>query len=364
MVKSRDLRQDQTLLALSALFLIIVLIAINALWPATFGLVVAIGGAIGAMVVIYEVRLTQRIAQAEFVRDLQSGFASDRNICKLWKKLLLEEEITPKDRPLVSSFLTFFETLHLLLAKGALELSLTDELFRNRFFTAIGDKGIQEMALIGKAGSFGNVHDLIETWHEYLLDQHIPVHQGYYSYIQALVEAKGFELVRIEEQDLPDLIDLQEQVLDSLEEKSQLRANTEVMLKECVTEHFTLGLRRAGDLVAAAALFDGGTTDESIRRYFTEDQGELELSVNLKLVLTLPGHRRAGLGRTLVELLEQHASEAGKTNITCTIHPKNASSKSLFGRLGYEPEGAIKTKYGRREVFAKTLPTPDSRWTR
>lgn len=363
-MKLRVLRRDRTAIAILAVLFGLGLVATNAVWPAAFGLFIAIGGVVGALMVLYEVRLTKRIAQAEFIRDLQSGFASDPNIVALWTKLLMKQEVTPEDRPMVSSYLTFFETLHLLLAKGALELPLVDDLFRNRFFTAIGDRGILDTALISQAGAFANIHDLIDTWHDHLLAQGTPIHPGYYSYVWALTEAKGYEIGRLDGDDLPALMDLQDRVQIDLGDRPWLRANTDVMLKECLVDHVTLGVRAGGELVAAAVLYDGGTGKESLRRYFTDHAVELERSINLKLVLVRPDHRREGLARALVELLEQQASDASKREVLCTVHPRNRPSSALFELLGYERIATVETVYGKRDVFARPLPSTARRWAR
>ncbi|MFT4299980.1 MAG: hypothetical protein QM597_10130 [Aeromicrobium sp.] len=118
MTRVRSLRREHLVIGTVALFFGVGLIVISATWPEAFGVFIAIGGVVGALMVLYEVRLTKQIAQAEFIRDLQSGFASDENIGTLWKKLLLKEPITEADRPLVSSYLTFFETLHLLVSRA------------------------------------------------------------------------------------------------------------------------------------------------------------------------------------------------------------------------------------------------------
>jgi predicted GNAT superfamily acetyltransferase len=349
-----------------AAFLAAALIAIDVAWPAALAGFVAVAGVVGAVMVLYEVRLTKQIAQSEFIRDLQSGFTTDPNICEIWRKLLMKEEIKASDRPLVSSYLTFFETLHLLLSRGTLELPLVDDLFRNRFFTAIGDKGILATALVSEAGKFANIHDLIAVWHDHLLDNGIPIHASYYPYIQALTEAKGYEVLRLGPGDQGALKDLQMRVLDAMDEKAWLRENTDDALLECLADHVALGVRKDGDLVAAAVLLDGKATSKNIRGNYAPDVTIDPLnSVNLKLVMVAPRHRGAGLARTLVELLEHNAADAGKTEILCTIHPRNASSKALFAKLGYRRlKRGVMTEYGRRDVFLRTLPTLNRRWAR
>jgi len=363
-VRVRAIRRDHVVIAFVAVTLALCLIAINVLFPAAFGVFIAIGGAIGALMVVYEVRLTKRLAQAEFIRDLQTSFSADANICELWRKLLLEEEITPADRARVSSYLTFFETLHLLVDRGALDLALTDDLFRNRFFKAVGNHGVLETALVKDPGSFANIHDLIATWHDYLLANGIPMHPGYYGYVAGLARAKGYEVGRLGEPDLVDLERLQEEVHGSLTDGSWLRVNSDVMLKECLVDHVTLGARFEGELVAAAVLYDGGESEENIQRYLSDDPDRLRQSINLKVVLVAPGHRRKGLSRTLVELLEQQAHDLGRTEILCTIHPQNAPSEALFRMLGYDRRATVSSAYGSRNVFGRELPAPDKRWAR
>ena len=365
-MKLKVLRQDRTVLVIVALMAVLALVGISWAWPDFFGIALAIGGTFGALMVIYEIRLTKRIAQAEFIRDLQSSFSSDERIGELWRKLLHNEEITDKDRALVSSYLTFFETLHLLLARSALELPLTDDLFRNRFFTAVGDKGVLTTALAKQAGSFANIHDLVEIWHNYMLDKGIPLHPGYYRYAEGMSEAKGFPIERLTVADLDDLMELQDTVLASMGRNGELRKNTREMLEECLTEeeHYVLGARCHGTLAAAAILYDGKDSDESIRKYFTQDETALTRSMNLKNVLVHPEHRRAGLARTLIELLEEKASGSQKAEVLTTIHPDNKTSRLLFRTLGYTKVGSVETSYGPRDAYARTLPSLKKRWAR
>jgi ribosomal protein S18 acetylase RimI-like enzyme len=359
------LREQTAVVAIAILF-VLILVGVNTVWPEGFTVVIAIGGTLGALVVLYEVRLTQQIAQAEFIRDLQTSFSSDPNIALLWRKLLLGEDITPEDRPLMSSYLTFFETVHLLHSRGALNLTLTDDLFRNRFFTAIGHPVILRQTLLKSVGAFTNIHQLIADWHAHLVAARKPIHPGYYAYVEGVAEAKGFELRRLEPADLEGLLQLQRAVLTGLGDRPWLRANSREMLADCLTQprHHTLGAFRGDRLVAAAILYDAGTSDENLKRYLTKDADELDRVVNLKLVLADPQHRRAGLGKTLVELLEREAYVRGKAQVLCTIHADNGPSIRLFRRLGFTRRKKVRTKYGPRLVFAHDLHTVDAHWIR
>lgn len=365
-MKLRALRQDHTIVALAAILFGSGLAAVNALWPKAFVVTIAIGGVLGAFMVLYEVRMTKRLAQAEFIRDLQTTFGENANIQTVWSKLLLKQEVTHADRPAVSSYLTFFETLHLLVARGTLDLGLADDLFRNRFFKAVGDSGILRTALASEMGSFANIHNLINAWHAHLVARRIPVHAGYYEYVRGMAEAKGYEIRELTTQDLPELLSLQTEVLQALGNRHWLRANEDSMLKECLAEprHQVLGATLAGRLLGAAVLFDGLDTSENIRRYFSADPAALDAAINLKLVLVAPDARGEGLGRALVELLEQAAVTRGKAEILCTIHRQNRPSRRLFEVLHYRRFRSIDTAYGRRDVYVRSLPQVAQQWAR
>jgi GNAT superfamily N-acetyltransferase len=381
-IDMRQMRRRERLITIAVVvFFLMGLVLVNATLPDLFVMFIAIGGTAGALMVMYEVRLTKRIAQAEFVRDLQSGFANDPSIMRLWRKILLRKRIGARDRADISSYLTFFETLYLLQERGTVEAGLVDDLFRNRFFSAIGHPRILQATLVGNPGSFTNIHRLIAHWHDYLLHHGKPIHPGYYAYVNAMVTAKGYELVELSLHDLQDLLALQSSVLRDLPQSSWLRENSEEMLHTCLSAasahtatidhtetvritHRALGYRRQGVLVAAAILYDGATGDESIRGHFTTDPEQLYASVNLKLVLSDRAHRRAGLGRALVELLEQRAADNGKREICCTIHPDNEPSMKLFTSLGYKRLKKVDTKYGKRVVYARRLSRASVRWFR
>lgn len=342
---------------------LVVLVFIYFWVPRAFTVALAIGGLIGAVVVLYEVRLTKRIAQAEFIRLLNDGFVGDSNTTELWRKLLLGEPIGPADRHLTSAYLTFFETLRVLMGRGVIDFALVDDLFRNRFFRAVGNEGIQSTALLTERESFVNVHHLLEDWRGYLRFKRIRLPDGYYSYASARIAAEGFDLQRLTVSDLEDLLELQNDVLAQIHGPS-LRTNSPETFLECLANHFVLGARREGRLVAAGILLDVGQRDENIQTYLTQHSDVIQSSCNLKLVLVAPNSRGFGVAKLMVEQLEREASLRGHRHILCTIHPKNKPSQRLFRGLGYRRRKRVATSYGVRYVFEFDLPTPIStrRW--
>jgi len=332
------------------------------LWREAFTVVLAVGGLVGALVILYEVRLTKRIAQAEFIRDLNDGFTTNASIDELWRKLLLGEEVTGADRHLVSTYLTFFETVQLLLNRGVIDFTLIDNLFRNRFFTAIGNPGVQSTALIRDGGSFYNIHVLIRSWREHLRSAGVRLPEGYYSYVRATAAFRGYAIEPLEPLHLDEVMGLQAEVMAGLGHASWLRENNAEMFEACLAEHDVIGAWKDDRLVGAAILYHPGAGPESIKKYVSTNDSEITEAVNLKLVLVAPSEQRSALGSSLVELLEQRALALGKREILCTVHPANRPSHALFSGLGYQRQGRVTTSYGVRDVLARVLPKPTQSW--
>lgn len=365
-MRVRVRRREHTFVGLVALFFIFGMVGVNAVWPAGFATFVAIGGTVGALMVLYEVRLTKVIAQAEFIRDLQTSFAADSQVMELWSKLLRNEPITAHDRPLMSSYLTFFETVYLLHIRGAVDLAMIDDLFRNRLFTAIGHPAVLEHALLKSASSFVNVHALINEWYRYLASRGVPLHPGYFAYLRAVATSKGIETRNLNVADIDQLLALQDAVLASMPDRAWLRENPREALLACLdggdgapdAGHRVLGAWSDGELIAAAILFDPGDGPESIKKYVSDDAKQIAQAVNLKLVLADPRYRRERVGTLLVKLLEERVYEMGRDEILCTIHPRNAASIGLFSSLGYAKAGSARTSYGARSVYSRRLKRP------
>jgi ribosomal protein S18 acetylase RimI-like enzyme len=357
-VKSKSRLRWQRLIALAIVVGFISLVAVNFLMPDVLTLAVAIVGLAGGLFVLYEIRLTKRIAQAEFIRDLNSSFSEHANIDELWRMLLLGEPITTADRHRVSSYLTFFETVHLLIARGVIEFSLIDDLFRNRFFSAVGNPGIQRTALMRNSESFLNIHDFVDQWRDFLRSRGIALPPGYYSYRRGIIESRGYQVAILGEDDVDAILDLQNEVQTSLADTNWLRDNSREMFLECLTrvEHAVVGIHRGDKLVAVGILFDGGDSPENIARYLTDDRAEHSRACNLKLVLVSPAEQRNGLASALVELCEEIARDRHKTQILCTIHPQNRASQKLFASAGFRKRKRIDSTYGVRDVFAHDVP--------
>lgn len=68
------------------------------------------------------------------------------------------------------------------------------------------------------------------------------------------------------------------------------------------------------------------------------------LDLHILKVATVPGSRRAGIGRRLMLLAEDHARAAGGESITLEVRPNNLAAIAMYDGLGF-------TLVGRRPSY-------------
>jgi ribosomal protein S18 acetylase RimI-like enzyme len=170
--------------------------------------------------------------------------------------------------------------------------------------------------------------------------------------------AKGVELSQLRVADLDDMLELQDEVISSLQDQALLCRSSIESLLDCLDKHFVLGAREDGRLVAAGILLDAGQDATNIQRHLTEDADIIEASGNIELILVAPRSRGLGVAKLIVELLGREASARHLRYVLCTIHPNNEPSQSLFGGLGYQRRKRVTTSYGARYVFQLNLSAP------
>lgn len=79
-----------------------------------------------------------------------------------------------------------------------------------------------------------------------------------------------------------------------------------------------------------------------------------EEHAHLNLLAVKPGRRRAGIGRALIEWLEESARVAGIANIYLEVRSDNSEAKQFYESLGYRP-GKIVEGYYQGKVNALTM---------
>lgn len=129
--------------------------------------VATIAAIVGAGAIWFEMRRSKDMAEGEFIINLNDSFLGSDDIKSVYRKLNSKEPITEEDRISVVEYLTFFETIFILIERNVATLALVDDLFSYRFFLAINNHDIQNLELIRDAQYYKNIYTLDYRWKRY-----------------------------------------------------------------------------------------------------------------------------------------------------------------------------------------------------
>lgn len=140
-----------------------------------------------------ELAETQRLGEAEFIVSLNEKF-SDNEACKavfayaVWEanakkleeegasydpeeydrvKKIVDNKPPEPDQLAISGYLTFFESLYLLLDREVITWDVVNELLKYRFFAGVHSSFIQKQRLVRLPSNFKNIYYLERLWMEY-----------------------------------------------------------------------------------------------------------------------------------------------------------------------------------------------------
>ena len=147
--------------------------------------------AVGVVLVFRELEMTNDIAEAEFISNINTTFVTNEDYKKVYvvldkyqrlvscgasAEVLREAEkaIEALDNSYISNYLTFFEVLNVLRKKGVLNLSTIDDLFAYRFFIAVRNRCVYRRKIA--KGNFKNILELQTVWEAYRREHTYPVY--------------------------------------------------------------------------------------------------------------------------------------------------------------------------------------------
>lgn len=134
----------------------------------------------------------KRIQEAEFVIHLNQTFVDNEEYAKMYKELEKsdkEQKIPELSRVEVSNYLTFFETIYLLVNNGSVKMRTLDDLFGYRFFLAIHNETVQKIKLVESPYNFRNIYYLESIWMEYRKKKGLLIYGEEKNLYQACVRA-------------------------------------------------------------------------------------------------------------------------------------------------------------------------------
>lgn len=149
--------------------------------------------------------------------------------------------------------------------------------------------------------------------------------------------------------DISKIMKLQDEVIDSLEDKSLLRHNEQEMFLSCLKyPNLSLGIFDDEELVALSIFVDARGTDEDLSLNLKKNQ--VEKCGNYKLVMVKKGYR-GGVQKYIFNYLLYYAKKQGFSHLAVTVAPENSYSLDNILSLGFKVDHeAIKYGGNRRYV--------------
>lgn len=129
--------------------------------------VVALTAVTGALAIWFQMKRAKDMAEGEFIVGLNESFISNDDVKALYTKLINGDPIDRSDQTAIVEYMTFFETIYLLLHRDVVDIRLIDDLFRYRFFVAVTNPDIQALELLPDARFYKNIYTLDHVWTEY-----------------------------------------------------------------------------------------------------------------------------------------------------------------------------------------------------
>lgn len=174
------MRQNKTLT--TTIIVIVVLLLISSIFFESeyVSLLTTIVAVVGGLAIYYQIYKESKIAEGQFIHDLDTSFKCGE-IWGVAQRLFTVEDYLDEDghfivkEPLrndeqvdIMAYLTFFETLYLLMEQNVISMADVDQLFRRRFFKATMNREIQELELVKHYYGYTNIYLLDAKWRRYL----------------------------------------------------------------------------------------------------------------------------------------------------------------------------------------------------
>ena len=140
----------------------------------------SLGLIVSLFVAVRQLDDSKEIARADFLVELNNAFVNNEGNLQLYTALqdCYDGKCAHSDRCMhdcaidlpkvvVSNYLTFFETMYLLLCNGVITFEMIDDLFAYRFFLAVHSDFVQQEKLAAQPENFKNIFCLEHKWLTY-----------------------------------------------------------------------------------------------------------------------------------------------------------------------------------------------------
>ena len=134
-------------------------------------IIVSLTAVVGAIAIWFQMKRARDIAEGEFITTLNESFLANGDVKGLYRKFIEGAALSVEDQTAIVEYLTFFETIYLLLERDVIDIKLIDDLFRYRFFIAVTNTFVQDLELLPDARYYTNIYALDDLWTRYRIKQ-------------------------------------------------------------------------------------------------------------------------------------------------------------------------------------------------
>lgn len=148
---------------------------------------------LAAVAALLQMQKNTALTTGGFILNLQEVYNGNSDFLLIflscWEDFKGEErqcDLSEK-RESIINYLTFFESIYIMMQEGCLNIQLLDELFGRRFFMVVNNKTVQDMELAVNSEYYTNIYKLYDIWKAYRIKQEKKEQKKNCRYTDALI---------------------------------------------------------------------------------------------------------------------------------------------------------------------------------
>jgi hypothetical protein len=288
----------------------------------------------------------------------------------------------------LTTYLSFFETLYIIIGSGTIDLSLIDFAYRFRFFAGCNTPLMQQSELLPLGYQYPNILSLYNMWCDYIVNHHdhsvqcdsisnlIPLYQfdlhkqyAAYSFSQKPNIPKRIRFLnrnlqwlnatlrRMDIKDLDDSMFLQENVVSVIadnETRNVFEPLTLEEMRKSLEKDYCIGIYAENRLVAQMNLILDPLDFENLVLDIPNSSQYSNAGI-LDYVVVHPNVRGYSIQRTFLFLADCIGRNARKSGICAVTSPLNSHSIKNFCSQGYRIVDTREKYHSNRHYLWKPL---------
>lgn len=314
------------------------------------------------VLILVELNESQNLSGGTFVTELSESFVDNEAIMSLYKKLELNQPIADEDTVDIVAYLTYYETMYVLLKKNAVDLPLLDDLFAYRFMLALNNPHIRRISLVRYGYAYVNIYKLEKKWCSYkkvtsILKEHNP---NYPIIIRGNKMKKNDILYRLAtSDDAAEVHQLMVSVYEGMENKGLYVCDELEHVENCIFKGKGFGVVACNaekKIVGSFIMRYPHMSTDNLGRDIGLPPEELPKVVHMESAVVMPEYRGRGIQYRMLRYAEELIDTNKYKYYLATVSPDNPASYRSLEKNGYR-HIATKNKYDGlvRRIYLKEL---------